>query len=92
MHGVNPYCCGCMRVQERNQLMEELQQGRALVGRLAAEKLEATQKLARAAQELGQLREAAAAERAAMWGGLLAALQLTERPLSVQDAAAAVLR
>jgi hypothetical protein len=81
-----------MRVQERNQLMEELQQGRALVGRLAAEKLEATQKLARAAQELGQLREAAAAERAAMWGGLLAALQLTERPLSVQDAAAAVLR
>ena len=84
------YAAACM--QERNQLRDSVQQARTLVGRLAAERQEAWQKLADANRALGQLREQAAAERRGMWAGLLSALRINEQPLPVPEAAAAVLR
>ncbi len=76
--------------QERNELAEDVERVRAAAKRVAAEKLELLEKLERAVHLMEHMRAQAQAEKAAMWGGLLRALQLNQPPPSLQEAAPAV--
>ena len=78
--------------QERNELAEDAERVRAAAKRIATEKLELLEKLEQAVHLMEHMRTQAQAEKAAMWGGLLRALQLTQQPPSLQEAAPAVTR
>ncbi len=59
--------------------------------RLAAEKVELLDKLERAVHLMEHMRVQTQAQKTAMWGGLLRALQLTQPPPPVDEAASAVI-
>jgi hypothetical protein len=78
--------------QERNELAEDAERVRAAAKQVAAEKLELLEKLERAVHLMDHMRAQAQAETAAMWSGLLRALQITQPPPTLQEAAPAVTR
>ncbi|CAL8468407.1 g7947 [Coccomyxa elongata] len=77
--------------KERNELAEEAQRARVAAKRIAAEKVELLEKLERAVHLMEHMRVHTQAEKTAMWGGLLRALQLTQPPPSIDEAASAVI-
>ncbi len=81
----------CMAWQERNELAEEAQRARMAAKRIAAEKVELLEKLERAVHLMEHMRVHTQAEKTAMWGGLLRALQLTQPPPPIDEAASAVI-
>ncbi|KAK9915445.1 hypothetical protein WJX75_009249 [Coccomyxa subellipsoidea] len=78
--------------KERNELAEDAERVRAAAKQVAAEKLELLEKLERAVHLMDHMRAQAQAETAAMWSGLLRALQITQPPPTLQEAAPAVTR
>lgn len=76
--------------QERDELAEDSERLLTAARRVAAEKLETQEKLQQALHLIEHLRVQTQTEKAAMWGGLLRALQLTQPPPLLHEAASAI--